>query len=90
MQKPGQFSMQINTVGKYALEGPLGVVGGKLVMPGVSEVESMLDSVSGTSLGVSGYIFTQETRVLFGLGPPVAFTGLYVKIITAAGITRRR
>ena len=26
--------------------------------------------------------------MLFGLGPPVAFTGPYVKIITAAGITK--
>jgi hypothetical protein len=84
----GGNNATLKAAGEYELKGPLGLEGGKVVTPTAKETKSLIDAVSGISLGVSGIVFTQETRFLVGLGPPALFAGPYGKVVTAVGVTK--
>jgi hypothetical protein len=72
---------------KWDLVGPIGVEQGKMMVPTATETNPIVESVKGISLGVSGVVFTQEVRLMAGIGVPAFFTGPYVKLVGAAGVT---
>ncbi|MEO7205730.1 MAG: hypothetical protein ABI145_02860 [Steroidobacteraceae bacterium] len=84
----GGNNATLSAIGKYDFKGSMGIENGKLVTPEVTETSPIIDAISGVSLGVSAIVFTQETRVLFGLGIPATFTGPYAKFTTAVGMTK--
>ncbi len=72
----------------YSLSGELGVRDGEAVVPTLGVVQSLVDSISGMSLGIDSAIFAIEARFDLGLGLPVASIGPYGKIVYSVGIIR--
>ena len=72
--------------GTYKLTGPIGVTGGKPVVPGLSVVHSLMDSLSGITLGVSGVVFTVRAKFQGGIGVYGFIVGPYVTFTFSFGI----
>jgi hypothetical protein len=83
----GGNNATLSAAGKYDLNGALGVEHGKIITPKATENGSVVESVKGLSLGVSGVVFTVEARFMTGIGVPAFFTGPYAKFVTATGVT---
>ncbi|MCW3815846.1 hypothetical protein ONA91_15485 [Micromonospora sp. DR5-3] len=73
--------------GEWRLDGPIGVIDGVLKGPSLSVKRSIIDSITGLSVGASGAVFAAETKVQFGIGIPAAFAGPYAKVVFSVGIT---
>jgi hypothetical protein len=84
------FSAKNSTLvagGKYALKGLIGYDGSKALIPTFDVVEPLVPSIKGASVGANGIVFAWETRVLVGLGVPLAMAGPYGKIVTSVGVS---
>ncbi|HEY0636225.1 MAG TPA: hypothetical protein VGD67_01135 [Pseudonocardiaceae bacterium] len=73
--------------GRWGLDGPVGVENGAATSPAFSVITSIMDSISGISLGPSGLVVGAEFRFMLGLGVPGTMGGVYVKLRTSAGVT---
>ncbi|MFF4895947.1 hypothetical protein [Streptomyces sp. NPDC001068] len=73
--------------GRWRLDGPLGLVDGKMVTPHLSVEKSIMDSIGGVSVGVSGVAAAVEAKFQLGLGIPAAFAGPYAKFVMDTGVT---
>ncbi|HEX5097126.1 MAG TPA: hypothetical protein VFX21_13960, partial [Acidimicrobiia bacterium] len=83
------FSAKNSTLeghGKYEFDGDVGSGGAASVA--VKTVESMLDSIKGVSVGVSGIVFSYGIRVGLGLGIPQFFAGPFAGATIAIGQSR--
>ncbi len=75
--------------GRYRLSGPIGYEGGAVQVPAFEGVDdSILTSIRGVSIGVSGVVMAIEFRFLIGLGTPAAMAGPYAKLVASVGVTR--
>ncbi|MEO3819669.1 hypothetical protein [Plantactinospora sp. B24E8] len=77
----------VQAAGEWAVNGTLGVVDGTPRKPTLSVVKSIMDSVTGISIGPSGLAFAVEVKMGLGLGIPAAFAGLYAKLVVDIGVT---
>ncbi|MFY1691948.1 hypothetical protein [Plantactinospora sp. WMMB782] len=77
----------VKAAGEWAVDGTLGMVGGTLQKPTLSVVRSIMDSITGISVGPSGLAFAVETKIQFGIGIPAAFAGPYAKLVVDLGVT---
>jgi hypothetical protein len=73
--------------GKYKLDGPLGIRGGTVVAPTLTVEQSIIDSISGVTLGPSGLVVAVHLKLQVGLGPPAATAGPFGSVSTSLGIT---
>ena len=73
--------------GIYGLSGPIGVQNGSVVAPEFSVKQSIIDSISGITLGPSGVVFAVKMKVQAALGIPVASAGPFGSVTTSVGIT---
>ncbi|WP_053757431.1 hypothetical protein [Streptomyces sp. AS58] len=73
--------------GRWRLDGPLGIVDGRTVTPSMTVEKSIMDSISGVSVGASGVAAAVEAKFQLGLGIPAAFAGPYAKFVVDAGVT---
>jgi hypothetical protein len=83
----GGKNTTLKAEGEWAIKGDIGIEGGNLLLPKLSTTRSILDSISGISIGVSGLAFAVESKVQFGIGIPAAFAGPYAKVIIDLGVT---
>jgi hypothetical protein len=73
--------------GSYGLSGPIGVQNGSVVAPEFSVKKSIIDSISGITLGPSGVVFAVKMKVQAALGIPVASAGPFGSVTTSVGVT---
>jgi hypothetical protein len=73
--------------GKYKLSGPIGIDGGTVQVPTFTVEQSILDSVSGITLGPSGIVIGVSMKFQVGLGTPALTVGPYAEIVTSLGLT---
>jgi hypothetical protein len=73
--------------GEWALSGSIGVLNGEIVSPTLTTTKSIIDSITGLSLGATGIVFAAETKYQFGIGIPAAFAGPYTKLVLDFGLT---
>src|ERR1700690_1176623 len=76
----------MHATGKYKLAGPLGFVGGTILVPGFSVIKPMMSQLDGVAIGGFGVIFAWETRFMDGLGTPAAMAGPYGKLTNSVGV----
>ncbi|MEU5944446.1 hypothetical protein ABZ793_02665 [Micromonospora sp. NPDC047465] len=77
----------ITASGKWGLVGALGMQSGTPLVPTFSVITSMMDSISGITLGPSGLVIAPEFKFSLGFGVPGASAGPYAKFRFAAGVT---
>ncbi len=82
----GQNSTLLGS-GAYTLDGPIGVAGGEVLAPTFGVKTSIMDSISGITLGPSGIVLAVKTKVGVGLGGPSANFGPYGALTIAMGVT---
>jgi hypothetical protein len=73
--------------GSYKLNGPFGVSDGKVVGPKFTVDKSLIDSLTGISLGPSGLVAALNAKVLLGIGTPALAAGPYGQITASVGVT---
>lgn len=73
--------------GSYGLDGPIGVSGGSVLTPKFTVIHSIIDSLTGITLGPSGVVFAVKMKVQAGLGIPEANAGPFASVTTALGVT---
>ena len=88
------FTAQNSTLhasGDWVTDGPLFYdrASGRvdIGMPTITPKTNILDSLDGISVGVNGFVFTTEIRVMLGLGTPAASAGPYARVVTSVGLT---
>ncbi|WP_422769762.1 hypothetical protein ACN28C_23910 [Plantactinospora sp. WMMC1484] len=77
----------VKAAGEWAVNGTIGMIDGALQKPTLSVVRSIMDSITGISIGPSGLAFAVETKIQFGIGMPAAFAGPYAKLVVDLGVT---
>lgn len=82
----GGKNTTVKADGQWTLGGVIGVVKGHAQKPTFSVAKSIIDSISGISVGVSGIVIGLETKFQLGLGVPGASAGPYVKVGTSVGV----
>ncbi|MGC9671509.1 hypothetical protein ACNTMW_33820 [Planosporangium sp. 12N6] len=83
----GGKNTTVKANGEWSVTGTIGVVQGKIVTPTFGVVKSILDSITGLSVGVSGVAVAIELKVQLGIGVPVASAGPYIKLVIDVGVT---
>jgi hypothetical protein len=73
--------------GKWGLDGPIGFADGKLLTPAFSVKQSILDSVSGITLGPSGIVFALQMKFMLGVGIASLSAGPYSAVTIDLGVT---
>jgi hypothetical protein len=73
--------------GRYGLSGPLGVRNGKVETPTLRVRQSLIDSISGITLGPSGIDIAIRTRFAAGADAPDAAKGAFVALTASFGVT---
>lgn len=82
----GEKSTLVAT-GKWGLDGPIGFSDGKLLTPSFSVQQSILDSVSGITLGPSGIVFALEMKFMLGVGIASLSAGPFSAVTIDLGVT---
>lgn len=73
--------------GEYALDGPIGIADGKISTPKFTVVSSIIDSLSGITLGPSGIVAAVSLKGMIGLGTPALSAGPFTSLTAAVGVT---
>jgi len=73
--------------GKYRLSGPLGYDGSNVLTPQFSVEKSLLDSLSGITLGPSGLVLASNVKIGVGIGPTFLNAGPNFAVNVAFGAT---
>lgn len=82
----GNNSTLVGT-GKYRLSGPIGFADGKVQAPELAVEQSLLNSLTGITLGPSGMVLAVKMEVQAGLGVAAATAGPFGYITTSIGVT---
>ncbi|MGX4694649.1 hypothetical protein [Streptomyces sp. JNUCC 63] len=83
----GGNNTTVTADGEWGLDGAIGMVNGSIVTPKLSVIKSIMDSITGISVGVSGIAAAVEFKVQVGVGVPAAFAGPYAKLVMDFGVT---
>jgi hypothetical protein len=73
--------------GQYKLDGPIGMKEGSVVAPTFSVVRSIIDSLTGITLGPSGIVVAVKMKIGAGVGTASANAGPWGAIVTSIGVT---
>lgn len=73
--------------GKWGLAGPIGIDGSKLLAPTFTVQQSIIDSLSGITLGPSGIVLAVDMKFQVGLGTSALSAGPFATITVALGLT---
>ena len=77
----------LSATGKLKLDGPIGFVGTKLLLPTVTQVRSPVENVTGVSVGVNAVVVAVQEKTVIGLGIPAALAGPFAAFTVSYGIT---
>lgn len=73
--------------GQYKLDGPIGMKEGSVVAPTFSVVRSIIDSLTGITLGPSGLVVAVKMKIGAGVGTANASAGPWGAVVTSIGVT---
>lgn len=73
--------------GQYKLDGPIGMKEGSVVAPSFSVVRSIIDSLTGITLGPSGLVVAVKMKIGAGVGTANASAGPWGAVVTSIGVT---
>jgi hypothetical protein len=73
--------------GKWGLAGPIGFDGTKLLAPTFTVQQSIIDSLSGITLGPSGIVLAIDMKFQVGIGTAALSAGPFATITVALGLT---
>ncbi|WP_143204125.1 hypothetical protein [Streptomyces kebangsaanensis] len=82
----GGNNTTVTAEGEWGLDGAIGMVNGTIVAPKLSVIKSILNSVTGISVGISGTATAIEFKVQVAVGVPAAFAGPYAKPVMDFGV----
>ncbi|WP_196806807.1 hypothetical protein [Micromonospora sp. CNB394] len=77
----------LSATGRWGLHGPIGYVDSSFLTPTFSVEKSIVQSISGVSIGVEGIVVAAEFRFGFMIGLPVAGAGAFVGVVASIGLT---
>lgn len=81
----------LSATGSYKIEGPLGFDYGsgglQLTTPTVTTEESMIDTLTGVSVGVNGIVVAYQAKALIGVGVPLFTAGPFGAVTVSVGLT---
>ncbi|MFI9605007.1 hypothetical protein ACIHCX_35135 [Streptomyces sp. NPDC052043] len=83
----GGNNTTVTAGGEWGLDSALGTVNDSIVAPKVSMIKSIMDSMTGITVGVSGIATAVEFKVQVGVGVPASFAGPYAKLVLDFGVT---
>ncbi|PZH02178.1 hypothetical protein C1I97_21655 [Streptomyces sp. NTH33] len=83
----GGNNTTVTAGGEWGLDGAIDMVNGSIVTPKLSVIKSIMDSITGISVGVSDIATAIEFKVQVGVGVPAAFAGPYAKLVMDFGVT---
>lgn len=72
----------------YNLDGEIGVRDGQVVSPNLTVNKSILDSISGITLGPSGVVFAAKFKLHVGVGMEGFIAGPYATTTFSVGVTK--
>jgi len=72
----------------YNLDGEMGVRDGQVVSPTLTVNKSLLDGISGITLGPSGVVFAAKFKLHFGLGMEGFIAGPYATTTFSVGVSK--
>jgi hypothetical protein len=72
----------------YDLDGAMGVQDGRVVSPKLTVNRSILDSISGITLGPGGVVFAAKFKLHFGVGMEGFIAGPYATTTFSVGISK--
>jgi hypothetical protein len=72
--------------GSYALDGPIGIEDGKPLVPVLTVRSSILDSLSGITVGASGVVFAAKFKYHGGIGVYGLVVGPYLTLTVSVGL----
>ena len=78
----------LSGTGEYQLSGPIGIEGGKPVVPQLKVVRSLLDSLKGITVGPSGVVIAVKWKFQGGVGLYGFVVGPYLTFTVAVGVGR--
>lgn len=73
--------------GKYKLDGPIGFANGAPLVPKITVVQSLIDSLGGITLGPSGVVIALNVKTQVGVGTPLVNAGPNTAVTVAVGAT---
>ncbi len=73
--------------GAWSLDGPLGFDGAAVSVPSATRQKSLLNSLSGISIGVNGIVAAMEFRFGLEIGLPIAGAGPFAGVVVSTGLT---
>jgi hypothetical protein len=73
--------------GRYGLDGNLGILNGVASVPTFSVQKSIIDSISGIPVGVSGIVFGMSMKLLAGIGTAAGAAGPFGTFDATVGLT---
>ena len=76
------------TQGSYDLSGPIGVQNGTAVAPTLTVKESILDNITGVTIGPSAAVLASRVKILLGVGAPGFAAGPFSSVTVAVGFGR--
>lgn len=71
--------------GTYGLDGPIGITDGTVTTPKFTVVSSIVDSLSGITLGPSGIVAAVSLKAMVGIGTPALNAGPFTRLTAAVG-----
>lgn len=81
----------MSATGVFGVDGPFGFdfQGGSLTLltPKITETQSLIDSLQGTSVGVNGVVVAYQMKVLGGIGIPLFTAGPFAAMTVSTGLT---
>ena len=77
----------LRATGKLKLDGPIGFIGTKILLPTVTQTQSPAESLTGVSVGVNGVIVAAQIKEVIGLGIPAAMAGPFAAFTVSYGMT---
>ena len=72
----------------YKLDGEMGVRDGQAVAPKLTVNKSILDSISGITLGPGGVVFAAKFKIHFGVGMEGFIAGPYATTTFSVGVSK--
>jgi hypothetical protein len=78
----------LSTKGSYDLSGPIGVQNGVAVTPTLTVKTSILDSITGVTIGPSAATLASRVKVMLGVGLPGFASGPFMSVTVAIGFAR--
>jgi hypothetical protein len=74
--------------GSYDLSGPIGLQNGTAVAPTLTVAQSLIESISGVTVGASAVTVAVRVKALLGVGGPGMAAGPFMSFTASVGIAR--